>query len=1002
MQQVKLNPFPGLRSFDYEEHHLFFGREKHISDLLKKLLSHHFVAVVGTSGSGKSSLIRAGLLPSIHAGMMAEGQEEWFIASMKPGTTPLSNLSSGIAETRIFGSDDERAVEQPKLLSFMQKSSLGLVQGVRSTLTGNKRLLILVDQFEELFRYRVKGNEHLAEEANAFVKLIIDTISQKDVPVYVVLTLRSDFLGDCVSFEGLPEAINDGHYLVPRLNRDQNKAAITGPIEFAGGKISPRLIQALINDLGDDPDQLPVLQHAMMRTWDYWVQNSEPGEPMDIQHYNQIGGMKDALTVHADEAYNELNGEKHRKLIEDVFKIITVKSSERGTRRPTTVEKVLSITGASLEDLNEALKPFRRNGRTFILPEQDHELTPESVLDISHESLMRGWKRLNQWVDEEMNSAEVYRRLCSSAVLYNSGQSGLYRDPELQLALDWKAKYVPNSRWAQQYNSLFEQAEDFLKLSVSERDKEIKRKNRRRTMLRSAVAAFLVIVSTLTIWALFQTNAAQRNSKLAEQKTTEAVNQKQLAEKAKEMALAASKEALDAKSFAELQSDIAVEQKKLALEQKIRAQEQALLATNRGDEALRQKLLADQQRLEAIKQKQLAEKSEQDANRLRMISIGQNLTFRSIQQEDAALSGLLASTAYNMIFNNSGNTFDPQLYNALSQALQKNDPGYKNQFIKKTETVLAIGAGPETIQTISKSGIYEGFNLSGSKSVSNAAIPNLPSALNTAYFSKNGDYLLLGFETNLAQVYSVNGTPALLHTLAGHRQLVRAADFADKANVIATGGRDSMVILWTGGTQSRKWKLNSRIRFVRFNSDHSRLFAGTEAGTIYLIDLKSDKNEITVVLNEKGSRALAMDVTSDYSLFAASFSNGVLHILNQSGSVVSTIKAASSIDFVGFDASNKYVTIITSLKKIGIYDLSHPAMRPIEIISPANVTDFVANTGDAFVVSCADNSIRKYLNSTTSLYELLSKKTSRILTEEEWNTFVGQDIPYNKTSANNK
>ena len=271
------NPFPGLRTFDYKEEHLFFGREKHIHDLIKKLELHHFVAVVGTSGSGKSSLIRAGLLPAIHKGKLGTRTDEWLIASMKPGNTPLKNLAEALAEKNVFGSGDETkdASLYRDLSTLINQSSLGLVQAVRNLVTGNKRLLILVDQFEEIFRFADEGAEKNSPESNAFAKLIIDSVRQRDIPIYVVLTLRSDFLGDCVRFEGLPEAINDGHYLVPRLNREQNKSAITGPVDYAHGKISPRLVQLVINDLGDNPDQLPVLQHALMRTWDKWTETAE-------------------------------------------------------------------------------------------------------------------------------------------------------------------------------------------------------------------------------------------------------------------------------------------------------------------------------------------------------------------------------------------------------------------------------------------------------------------------------------------------------------------------------------------------------------------------------------------------------------------------------------------------------------------------------------------------------------------------------------------------------
>jgi energy-coupling factor transporter ATP-binding protein EcfA2 len=250
------NPFPGLRSFDYEESHLFFGREKNIADLLRKLSNNHFVAIVGTSGSGKSSLVRAGLLPAVHSGKLGADGTRWLTATMKPGNTPVKNLAHALLAPGAFGTGDTEAdgARLRKVESLLRASRLGLVQAVRDMLDPDAHLLLLLDQFEETFRFSGEGMEHNDEDSTLFVNSIIDAVRQRDVPIYVVLTIRSDFLGDCARFEGLPEAINDGHYLVPRLTREQNRSVITDPVAYAKGKISPRLVHRVIEDLGDNPD----------------------------------------------------------------------------------------------------------------------------------------------------------------------------------------------------------------------------------------------------------------------------------------------------------------------------------------------------------------------------------------------------------------------------------------------------------------------------------------------------------------------------------------------------------------------------------------------------------------------------------------------------------------------------------------------------------------------------------------------------------------------------
>lgn len=310
------NPFPGLRPFESHENHLFFGREGQSDELLRRLRRTRFLAVVGTSGSGKSSLMRAGLLPALHGGFMAQTAATWHIAVLRPGSDPLGNLAEAMSALAPFQLQNELANYQAAMLrASLSRSSLGLIETCKQApLPANENLLVVVDQFEELFRFKQEAQKigH-GEEAAAFVQLLLEAARQRDVAIYVVLTMRSDFLGDCAQFRDLPEAINDGQYLIPRMMREQRRAAITGPINVANGAITDRLVQRLLNDVGDNPDQLPILQHALMRSWDHWQAQRRESEPLDLPHYETIGAMAEALSQHADEAFLELPDDRSQK-----------------------------------------------------------------------------------------------------------------------------------------------------------------------------------------------------------------------------------------------------------------------------------------------------------------------------------------------------------------------------------------------------------------------------------------------------------------------------------------------------------------------------------------------------------------------------------------------------------------------------------------------------------------------------------------------------------------
>lgn len=231
------------------------------------------------------------------------------------------------------------------------------------------------------------------------------------------------------------------------MTRDERREAIIGPVAVGEGIISEPLVNQLLNDVGDNPDQLPILQHALMRTWDYWLSERRNGEPIDIPHYNAIGGMASALSRHADEAYEELT-DGQKVIAEKLFKGLTEKGTDnREIRRPMEVQDICELTGADKASAIAVIEVFRREGRSFLMPPPTDPLTgapvhlhKDSLIDISHESLIRNWERLKRWVDEESRSARIYRRLAETAVLYNEGVAGLWRDPDLQLALNWRAE----------------------------------------------------------------------------------------------------------------------------------------------------------------------------------------------------------------------------------------------------------------------------------------------------------------------------------------------------------------------------------------------------------------------------------------------------------------------------------------------------------------------------------------------------------------------------------
>ena len=530
------NPFPGLRPFEADEDHLYFGRERQTDELVRRLRSHRFLAVVGSSGSGKSSLVRCGLIPSLQSGFMVSAGSGWRVAIVRPGEDPVAHLASALDEADAIGAhhDELGGASRVLLEATLRRGTLGLVDAVRQArIPPSDNVLVVVDQFEELFRYRRQRQlEGASDDAVGFVKLLLEAAGQSDVPVYVVLTMRSDFLGDCMQYPGLPEAVNAGLYLVPRMTRDDLRAAITGPVAVAGGVIAPRLVLRLLNEVGDDPDTLPVLQHALLRTWDHWHQHRTGGRPIDIEDFEAIGTLRQALSLHAEEAFHELEPTRDRRIAEQVFKALTDTFSDpRGIRRPTSVSQLAALCEASEADIVRVVEVFRRPGRSFLTPLADVELTGRSIIDISHESLMRGWKRLIAWAGEERQAASMYARVSQAAAWWREGTAGLWRNPELELGLRWRRDARPTAAWARRYHESFEQAIEFLDRSEQEQRRvEAEREAARRRTLRqtqwaAAVLAALLVMALFSTWVAWRENArAERNFALAHQAVDETLS----------------------------------------------------------------------------------------------------------------------------------------------------------------------------------------------------------------------------------------------------------------------------------------------------------------------------------------------------------------------------------------------------------------------------------------------------------------------------------------------
>jgi hypothetical protein len=513
-QTLLESPYPGLRAFDTDESLLFFGRETHTEALLRRLAESRFLAVVGASGCGKSSLVRAGLLPALFRGYLVSATSRWRFAILRPGTAPLDALAAALAKGGLLGPSQDLAA----LRRTLGATSGGLVEVVRKAgLAPGESLLVVVDQFEELFRFAHEGGHGDAEgQASLFVGLLLRAV-ESDVPIYVTLTMRSDYQGDCAQFPGLPEALNRSQYLVPRLTRDQRREAIVRPLELVGTAATPRLVNRLLNDAGDDPDQLPVLQHALLQTYRQWRKKGGQGE-IDLPDYETIGGITNALGQHGDDILSGF-AEEDRRLAEKIFRGLTTIERGRAVRRPKELGALYAVVDAAdapaRQRVDAIVSTFARREHSLLLLSSP-ELAPGTVVDITHESLIRKWPALRRWVQEESRSTDWYGDLARDVVRYRTGDAGLWRDPELSEVIKRRDREGWNEAWARQCSRPedppFDEIERFLSASGAAQTKARRREDVRRWL--TSILLLLVLITVLIAGAVIRSNNRRNDLKV--------------------------------------------------------------------------------------------------------------------------------------------------------------------------------------------------------------------------------------------------------------------------------------------------------------------------------------------------------------------------------------------------------------------------------------------------------------------------------------------------------
>jgi len=406
-------PYRGLFAFREEDAPFFFGRETFTAQLLEAVHRKQLVAVIGASGSGKSSVVFAGLIPQLRC------QDHQLIISHRPGEQPFLSLAMVlIPDLEPQKSETEQLIESHKLAIALRSKELNLLDVIKRILQKNSsktQLLWVIDQFEELYTLCSNG-----EERQQWLESLLAAI--KGIPqLRIVITLRADFLGKAIAYRPFADALQNADVKLGPMNRDELQRAITQPVEKMGMLIEEGLTDRILDAVEGEPGNLPLLEFALTLLWE-----KPRNGRLNHAAYKNIGGVESALALHAQDVYNQLNAKEQRIAKRIFLELTQIGIGTEDTRRQVLKQNLLQIGSLTLDSdaqaLVESVIQKLATAKLVVTSEFGEGLTPTAMVEVVHEALIRHWPLLRQWLDENREKLLRQRAIEAAAAEWQQQQ----------------------------------------------------------------------------------------------------------------------------------------------------------------------------------------------------------------------------------------------------------------------------------------------------------------------------------------------------------------------------------------------------------------------------------------------------------------------------------------------------------------------------------------------------------------------------------------------------
>lgn len=569
------------------------GRQRQVFDLLSLFQTSQLIGFVGENGSGKTTLIKKGLFPELEKGFLGIAGKKWKTVTIRPGITPLENLSAGIAQLG-FTSGKQKLEEEIFLTQSMRLSNEGLKNACLPNPSQKSEFnsLLVIDNFEDLFQYRdVAANaSDWDDSVKSFIQNITKCASYSSIPVYFLVVLRTQYMSRLFEYRQFYEKVSSSQFNLPQFRKSEFSEVVKTLLSSSKKKIHKDGMDFLYNQFGKDQKNLTLLGLYLREVLAYSAGSSQ--DEIGLETLIQI--PSDTLYARKLDDFFDSCDETQKTLLEKLFKQVTVTPDASSFNRPIRIDHFLKVSGAQLNQLGPLIQSFQNSCSyvfEVVMPLQErlevknHPLTSEAaVIDIKNDQFIPNWPRLMDWIKEERDSQVQYKNLSEKSLLFDKGLTDYLKSPDLDIALTWYEEQQPDVLWGNQFDSNYDRTISYLLTSKAKFEEEIlkkelaqkeKAKRNRKTLLWIGASAItvLLIISYFLLQATIQQKIAKDALAVAEEEKVAAKKAEDNAKVAADSAKVASTRAARDQKLAEISASAALAATK-------RAEASQLVATN--------------------------------------------------------------------------------------------------------------------------------------------------------------------------------------------------------------------------------------------------------------------------------------------------------------------------------------------------------------------------------------------------------------------------------------